>query len=106
MLSLQQVPQITEIYGVLTDKKCAAYIVMSFSAAVSHPYVDLWPRLAIVLSLSPQYLNDQQPNGIWDGDTLIITFPEHNCSEWNYNDSSVTFKQSNGKLFHLVVLIC
>ena len=40
--------------------------------------------------------------GSWDDqDTLIIAFPEHNCSEWNYNDSHVTFKPSSGKIISL-----
>ena len=55
-----------------------------------------------MLSLYPHYLSDQWPMGTWDDqDTLIITFPEHNCSEWNYNDSYVTFKPSNGELYIL-----
>lgn len=95
-LKHQMAPYITELYGVLTDDNCAAYIVIHFSAPVSHPYVDIWPRLSLVLSLSPRYLSNQQPTGTWDGqDILIISFPEHNCSKWNYNNSHIIFKQSN-----------
>ena len=102
---LQQAPYITELYGVLTDDNCAAYIVIHFSAPVSHPYVDIWPRLSLVLSLSPRYLSNQQPTGTWDGqDILIISFPEHNCSKWNYNNSHIIFKQSNGKSLFLYAL--
>lgn len=96
-------PHVTEIYGTLTDEKCAAYIIIYFSVPVSHPYVDMWPRLSLVLSLAPQYLNDLQPTAVWDDqNTLIIAFPDHNCSEWNYNDSShVIFKPSNGNPYSL-----
>ena len=91
-------PYIIKIHGDLTDSNCAARIVIHFSAPVSHPYVDTWPRLSLVLSLSPQYLNDQKPTGIWYGeDTLMITFAEHNCSSWNHIDSHIIFNALNGK---------
>ena len=93
-----QVPQISVVHGVLTDDNCASHIMVQFSAPVTRPYVDIWPRLSLLLSLYPQYLTDLKPDAIWDGtDILIIAFPKHNCSEWNYNESYITFKQSDGK---------
>ena len=90
-------PYITEINGVLTNSNCAAHIVIHFSVPVSHPPLDTWPRLSLVLSLSPQYLSNQKPMGIWDSeDTLMIIFAEHNCSEWNHIDSQITFNTLNG----------
>ena len=72
--------------------------MVQFSAPVTRPYVDICPRLSLLLSLYPQYLTDLKPDAIWDGtDILIIAFPNHNCSEWNYNESYITFKQSDGK---------
>ena len=99
--SLKQVPHITKIYGHLTDQNCADCIIINFSASVTHPYMDMWPRLSLVLSFSPDYLNNQKPIGIWNSqNVLIVNFSEHNCSKWNYIDSQITFKQLNGNSLH------
>ena len=106
VLSLKQVPYITKIYGDLTDQNCAARIIIQFSAPVSHPYVDMWPRLSLVLSFSPQYLNAQRPIGIWDSqDVLIISFSEHHCSKWNYIDTQITFNQLNGMSYMYLLYV-
>ena len=81
----------------MTDSNCAARIVIQFSAPVSHPYVDTWPTLSLVLSLPSHYLSDQKPTGIWDSeDSLVIIFAEHKCSKWDHVDSHIIFKELNG----------